>query len=307
MKCIRCGKPGVINLQQGDLCGKCFTEYFQKKVYRTIRKYRLFTKNDTLCFALSGGKDSLTMAYVVSQIARKQKQRMFAIAVDEGIRNYREIQLEDMKRFCKTLGIEYHIFTFEQEYGKTNEQLMDMARKKNIDISQCTLCGILRRRILNREARKLGATKMLVGHNLDDEAQTSLMNLFKGSIELMARLGPAPGAAKHKDFIPRIKPLYFCTNEETEMFTKLKGIKVLYRPCPHRKDSFRMYIDRKLEEIEKDYPGTKTSIIQNMIKIIPMLRKEFSGSSIVECEICGEPSKNSICKSCATLRKLDLL
>jgi len=306
MKCIRCGRPGVIKLQQGSLCGKCFTEYFQKKVYKTIRKYKLFTKRDTLCFALSGGKDSLAVAYVVSKIARERGQRMFAIGVDEGVKNYRELQLEDMKRFCKKLGIEYHIFTFEEEYGKTNEQLMEIARKKDIDISQCTLCGILRRRILNREARNLGATKMVVGHNLDDEVQTSLMNLFKGSIELMARLGPSPGAAKHKNFIPRIKPLYFCTDKETELFTKLQGIKVLYKPCPHRKDSFREYVDRKLEEIEKDYPGTKTSIIQNMIKIIPMLKKEFSRSAIVECEVCGEPSKKRICKSCSTLRKLGI-
>ncbi|MBN1896899.1 MAG: TIGR00269 family protein [Candidatus Aenigmarchaeota archaeon] len=307
MKCILCNRKGEIELQQGHLCEKCFPEYFQKKVYRTIRKYRLFSKDDVLCFALSGGKDSLAVAYVVSQIARKQKQRMFAIGVDEGVKNYREIQLEDMKRFCDGLGIEYHIFRFSDEYGKTNEEMMDIARKKGVDISQCTLCGILRRRILNREARNLGATKMVVGHNLDDEAQTSLMNLFKGSVDLMARLGPASGDSKHKGFIPRIKPLYFCTNEETAAFTRLKGIKVLYKACPHRKDSFREYVDKKIESIEKDYPGTKTSIIQNIIKIVPLIRKEYINSEIKVCRICGEPSRNSTCKSCDTLRKIGLI
>ncbi len=306
MKCILCGKPGVIELQQGPLCRGCFPDYFQKKVFRTVRKFRLFTKEDTLCFAMSGGKDSMAAAYVLSRIGKKQRQRMFAIGVDEGVKGYRELQLKDMKSFCEVLGIEYRIFTFLEEYGKTNEELMAIARKRGVDITQCTLCGILRRRILNREARRLGATKMVVGHNLDDESQTALMNLFKGSVELMARLGPASGASAHEGFIPRIKPLYFCTNEETELFTKLKKIKVLYKPCPHRKESFREYVDKTLERIEDDYPGTKSALIQNMVRLIPMLRREFSESDVMECGSCGEPSKNKFCKSCETLRKLGI-
>lgn len=304
MKCIHCGRPGAIELQQGALCGSCFPEYFQKKVFRTVRKYRLFAKDDVLCFAMSGGKDSMAAAAVLSRIGKKQRQRMFAIGVDEGVKGYREKQLEDMKAFCGELGIEYHIFTFEEEYGKTNEELFRIARKKGVEISQCTLCGILRRRILNREARKLGATRMVVGHNLDDEAQTALMNLTKGSVELMARLGPSSAPGRHRGFIQRIKPLYFCTNGETELYTRLKGIKVLYEPCPHRKESFRQYAEDVLEKMEKDYPGTKSALVQNMLKLIPILRKEFSHSKVLECAECGEPSRNRTCKSCATLSEI---
>ncbi len=305
MKCILCRiGESVITLQQGPLCAECFVRYFQKKVYRTVRKYRMLTKDDVLCFALSGGKDSLAAAYVLSGIAKKQKQRMFAIGVDEGVKGYREVQLDDMRKFCKELGIEYRIFTFREEYGKTNGELMGIARKKGVEISRCTLCGILRRRILNREARKLGATKMVVGHNLDDEAETALMNLTKGSPELMARLGPSPGAAMHEGFIPRIKPLYFCTNAETELFTKLVGIKVLYKPCPHRRESFREYADRTLDKMERDYPGTKSTLVQNMLRLIPVLRKEHSSGKVNECSRCGEPSKGRVCKVCLTLGKL---
>jgi uncharacterized protein (TIGR00269 family) len=306
MRCILCGRPGVITLQQGPLCRRCFPEYFQKKVYRTVRKHNLFSKSDVLCFAISGGKDSLAAAYVLNRIAKRRKQRVFAIGVDEGIPGYRDGQLQDMQRFCKEQGIEYHIFTFREEYGKTNEQLIALARRKGVDISRCTLCGILRRRILNREARCLGATKMVVGHNLDDEAETALMNLFKGSVELMARLGPATGAVKHEGFIPRIKPLYFCSNEETTLYTKLMGIKVTYRACPHRKESYRQYIDDLLRKTELDYPGTKSAIIQNMLRLLPVMKRQFSAGEIRECENCGEPSRNRVCKSCDTLKKLGI-
>jgi uncharacterized protein (TIGR00269 family) len=306
MKCSRCGRPSVVKLRQGALCKGCFLRYFEKKVTGTVRKYKLLEKNDVLCFAMSGGKDSMAAAKVLSGLAARRRQRMFAIGVDEGVKGYRDRQLEDMKAFCEKLSIEYHIFTFEDEYGKTSEELYRLAGKKGVDISQCTLCGILRRRIMNREARRLGASKMVVGHNLDDEAQTALMNLTKGSVELMARLGPSSGPSSNKGFIQRIKPLYFCTNEETALYTKLRGIKVLYGPCPHRKASFRQYAEDIIERMEKDYPSTKTALVQNMLRLIPMLRREFSGKSPVECEECGEPSRNRVCKACETLGKIGL-
>ncbi len=306
MKCILCGKKGTINLQQGPLCGDCFTRYFQKKVYSTIRKYSLFTRNDKLCVACSGGKDSLAILYLINKIAKRQHQPVFALGVDEGVPGYREKQLADMQHFCEKHGIDYVIVSFKEGYGHTIEELMEIARKKKLDISQCTMCGILRRKMLNAEARKFGATKMVVGHNLDDEAETAMMNMFKGSIELMGRLGPVTGAIKHKSFIPRIKPLYFCSNEETALFTKMMGIKVIYRPCPHRKESFRDYVDRSITRIDNDYPGTKTTIIQNMLKLIPLIRKGFSSGKIQECSQCGEPSKGGICKSCDMLNKLGI-
>jgi uncharacterized protein (TIGR00269 family) len=306
MKCSRCGKASVVELRQGKLCRECFLRYFEKKVTGTVRKYKLLGKKDVLCFAMSGGKDSMAVAAVLSAVAARQRQRMFAIGIDEGVKGYRDRQLEDMKAFCRKLSLEYHIFTFRDEYGKTNEELYRLAVEKDVPISQCTLCGILRRRIMNREARKLGATKMVVGHNLDDEAQTALMNLTKGSVELMARLGPASGPSSSNGFIPRIKPLYFCGNEETKLYTKLKGINVLYSPCPHRKASFRQYAEDVIEKMEKDYPGTKTALVQNMLRLIPILRNELPAGDVLECAECGEPSKNRVCKACQTLGKLGI-
>jgi tRNA-5-methyluridine54 2-sulfurtransferase len=306
MACVRCGRASVTKLRQGDLCRDCFLKYFKKKVTGTVRKHMLLGKNDVLCFAMSGGKDSMAVASVLGPLAKQRRQRVFAIGVDEGVSGYRDRQLSDMKEFCRSLGIEYHIFTFRDEYGKTNEELYRLAVKNDVQISQCTLCGILRRRIMNREARRLGATKMVVGHNLDDEAQTALMNLTKGSVELMARLGPSSGPSTHGGFIQRIKPLYFCTNEETALYTKLMGIKVLYAACPHRKASFRQYAEDVIEGMEKDYPGTKTALVQNMLRLIPILRKEFAGGTVIECAECGEPSKNRVCKACMTLRALGL-
>jgi uncharacterized protein (TIGR00269 family) len=183
---------------------------------------------------------------------------------------------------------------------------MKIAKKKHLDISHCALCGILRRRLLNKYAKKLGATKIVVGHNIDDEAQTALMNMFKGGVELAARMGPTTGAAKHPGFVPRVKPLYFCTEAETKMYTKLLKFKVLYKRCPYRQHSYRAFIAGHLDKIERDYKGTKTSIIQNMLQLLPSLKREYSKGKIPACRKCGEPSKQGVCVVCDILGKLGI-
>lgn len=304
--CIICGKTPVIELQQGHLCRDCFIRYLQRKVYKTIRKHRLFSRDDVLCVACSGGKDSLTVLHLVDKLAKKRKQKLFALGVDEGVKGYREKQLEHMRYFCEKHGIDCVIVSFKHEFGHTIEELMKIVRKKRVGISQCALCGILRRRLLNKYAKKLGATRIVVGHNLDDEAQTGLMNMFKGGIELAARMGPTTGAVKHPGFVPRVKPLYFCTEKETTLYTKLLKFRVLYQRCPYRKYSYRAYIARHLDEIDRDYKGTKTSIIQNLLSILPLLKKQYSGGKIPECRHCGEPSKHGVCVVCDTLSKVGI-
>jgi uncharacterized protein (TIGR00269 family) len=306
MRCLSCGKKAVIELQQGGLCGGCFVRYFERKVFKTIRKHRLFGKDDVLCVACSGGKDSLAVLHLVSRIAKRRRQRLFALGIDEGVPGYREKQLGHMEEFCARHGIDCVFVSFRDEFGLTIEELMATAKRKGVRISQCALCGILRRRMLNRYAKRLGATRMVVGHNLDDESQTFMMNVLKGGIELAARMGPVTGASGHEGFVPRVKPLYFCTEAETTLYTKLKGFRVLYRRCPYRKYSYRAYVARHIDGIEKDYKGTKTSIIQTLLKMLPALRKEFPSGKIPACRRCGEPSRGGVCVACGILKELGI-
>jgi len=306
MVCERCGKTEVIRLQQGGLCSSCFQRYFERKVYSTIRKHGLFTKHDRLCVACSGGKDSVAALHLVNKLAKKRRQDVFALSVDEGIDGYRDRQIDDMRSFCDANGIGYAVVSFREEYGHDIGELMEIARNKGMQTSRCALCGVLRRSILNRHAKRLGATRIIAGHNMDDEAQTVLMNLFKGGIELAARMGPSTGAVRHSGFVPRVKPLYYCLEKETEAYAKLMGFRVLYDRCPYRESSYRAYVAGKLDEIEDEHAGTKASIISNLMKILPLLKSHYSVGSIPECSSCGEPSKNPVCLTCRTLRDMGI-
>jgi len=151
--------------------------------------------------------------------------------------------------------------------------------------------------LLNKKAKELKATKLVTGHNLDDEAQNVIMNIFQNHVELLPRLGPRTGIKEDKGFIPRIKPLYFCTEEETRLYSKLNNFPVKYEKCPCRTDAYRKDVANMLDEFEKHHKATKTGIIQSFLKLIPTLKNANKGKVKV-CKKCKEPSSGDVCNAC---------
>src|SRR3989338_7501157 len=204
MTCKNCSiKPVYSQISGVKLCRSCFIKYFEKKVIKTIKKYNLIQNNDKIAVAVSGGKDSLSLLYLLDKYAKKYKnQKLIAILIDEGIETYRPKTIEDAKKLAKELDIELKIYSFKDEFSKPLDKIL-----KELKENACSVCGTFRRYLLNKYARKLDVTKLATGHNLDDEAQSILMNQFKGNIEVSARLGPITGIIKDKKFIRRINKI----------------------------------------------------------------------------------------------------
>src|SRR3989338_1613330 len=110
-----CNQKPVISLLAGEkLCKHHFTEYFENKVFKTIRQFELIDKKENLGVALSGGKDSITVLHILNKLSRQNpKIKICAIAIDEGIKNYRSRTLKKAKDFCKKEKIKLHIFSYE--------------------------------------------------------------------------------------------------------------------------------------------------------------------------------------------------
>src|SRR3989344_3993738 len=184
MTCKFCLEKPVIQLPNSEkkLCKSCFIKYFERKVIKTINKYKLIEKNDHIVVAVSGGKDSLSLLYLLNKYCQKRnnKIKLSALQINEGIKGYRDSSIEDAKKFCKSQRIKLHIASYEKETGKT----LDKVKKKYKDTIACSMCGILRRYLLNKYSRKMKATKLATGHNLDDEAQSIIMNQFRHNIAL---------------------------------------------------------------------------------------------------------------------------
>tara|TARA_Y100000310_G_scaffold338387_1_gene427901 strand:- start:6499 stop:7416 length:918 start_codon:yes stop_codon:yes gene_type:complete len=299
-------------LQHGPLCSKHFVSYFENKVFKTIQKFKLINRDDIICVATSGGKDSLTVLYLVKQYLKRQgmdSTTLTALAINEGIADYREKTLEDLRKFCNDYDVDLTVATFEEHLGATLDEAYPKINKIT-GKKPCNICGVWRRYLLNKYAKKLGATKLVTGHNMDDESQAIMMNMCKANTSLAAKLGPMGGVAAHEGFTRRIKPLYLCSEKETRLYTFLKQWKVEYTECPNVIASYRAEIRDSLNQLEEKYPGTKNGIVKSFLDMLPLLQsrelnKDSKYSGPQTCALCSEPSNATECNACKLKTILD--
>ena len=300
MQC--CPQKPVIMLPSGEsLCKGHFTEYFENKAFKTITKFSLIGKEEHIGIALSGGKDSITLLNILKKLqSRNPKIRLTALAINEGIHGYRDKTLATAKKACEKNGIPLHICSYEKEFGMPLDEMLRV-----LDVKPCTICGIFRRYLLNKKSKELGFTKIATGHNLDDEAQSILMNQFRNDLSASARLGPISGVKENSGFITRIKPLYLCTEKEVATYAFLNGLLDTFTECPNVSKSYRAQVRDMLNGFEAKFPGTKYGIVNSFLQMLPELKERFKNAEMSSCTECGEPASKDKCNACRFTERLE--
>jgi len=213
----------------------------EKVVVDTIKKYGLIRKKDRVVVALSGGKDSTSVLWILKKLGYDVQ----GLLIDLKLGEWSEIHNRKMTAFCDGLGVPLTIVDLKDELGQ-GICFIKAVLKKQKGLTGCSVCGTVKRWILNKWARKLGGDVLVTGHNLDDEAQNVLMNFLKGNVYLGARSSPATGAVgelrsvgsrrasrcRDGGFVQRVKPLFFCAESEIRKFAEGKKFDILYDKCP---------------------------------------------------------------------------
>ena len=107
------------------------------------------------------------------------------------------------------------------------------------------------------------------------------------------------GVKFNEKFAQRVKPLYFCSNNEVRKYAKLMKFPVLLEKCPCSEGVFRCEVRDELGLLGDE---VKRNIVDNFLKTLPKLKKSFVAEEFVECEICKEPSRGKICKFCDLMK-----
>lgn len=299
MNCSYCTKKAVYFQRYSGkhFCKKHFTNFFEKKVRGSIKRFKMIESNDKIAIALSGGKDSVTLTNVLIELYGGRRDLDFiAITVDEGIDGYREKTVEVAREVTKKLGIEHYVVTFNENFNATLDEIAKVGEKL-----PCSYCGVFRKYLLNRVAKDLSATKLATAHNLDDEAQTVLMNFINADLDRLARLIPQK---EQEGLVMRIKPFRELYEKEIVTYGIIKGYPLIFDECPYSYLPIRALVRDFLYDFEKKHPGRKISILRSFEKLYEALKITNPQIELQKCQICGEPSSQKLCQTCKLLDEL---
>lgn len=251
----------------------------------------------TVAVALSGGKDStVALALARRYFLRRRNARVVAVSIDEGIAGYRSATLDQARAATQALGVEHRVVRARDELGVTTDELA--ARRPGVP--PCSFCGVWRRGLLNRAARDVGADVLVLGFNLDDLAQTVLMNLVRGDLDRLVRM--APHRTRQPGLVPRIAPLAQVPEREVYLYARGQGLPFGHEECPHAASALRNRFREVVWQLEDAQPGTRQSLLRTHERLVEVwLRGESSGAP-TRCTSCGEPSSSELCRSCTYLR-----
>ncbi len=303
-ECSFCGRRAVYFQRTAGVnrCDRCFEENIEKRFHRTVTKNDLIEPGDRIVAAVSGGSDSVANLNLIAHYSRFKKVEVISLTIDEGIRGYRDGSIPIARENSNRLDVEHLVISFEEVFGSTLDELAEISQKKD-GPTTCTLCGILRRSLLNQSARELEADKLAVGHNLDDETQTIMLNYVRGDMARLRRLGPK--SEGKKGFVPRIKPLREIKEKEIAIYAMLKDLDIHAETCPYMA-GMRSEVREFVNKMEKNHPTTKFKILRMFDKMKPHLPVKSNSFNLKECKICGEPSADELCRSCELLKNLGI-
>jgi len=229
-----------------------------KKATKAITDFNLIEDGDRVMVGLSGGKDSWALIQMLDVLRQRAPIgfSIVAVNVDSGYEGYQHQQVGDA---CRARGWEFY-----SEHTSIGQVIDD---KLDADATPCSLCARLRRGVLYRLASTVGATKIALGHHLDDFVETLLLNIFfSGALKAM----PASLTSDDGRHVV-IRPLVYVTEAEARAYTRENELPVIGCCCPACGDLSlqRQRVKRLILELEREHPNVKASMIRALGNVMP--------------------------------------
>ncbi|MFB6490580.1 MAG: TIGR00269 family protein [Thermoproteus sp. AZ2] len=309
MLCTSCGKRPAQYFRRSSgerLCLNCLFASIEERVWRTIREEKMIEPGDKVAIAISGGKDSLVLLDVLGRLKKRLRDvELEAFTINEGHPYscfYRMSRADFVRELAEKYGVPYFVFTFKEVFGFTALEVAERIWKRGEHVHMCTIDGVLRRRAMNLIGKKRGWTKIATAHNLDDEAQTVMLNVLMGNIKRFAWY--AAEDSEEKDLIKRIKPLKKVREEEIAIYAYYRGIPLMELECPYVYDNPRYGLKFLLAELEGDMPNVKYNLASFGERLAELVRVE---EGYRRCKYCGAVTARDVCRVCELFEKAGLL
>lgn len=212
-------------------------------VRKAVDDYHMIDVGDKIAIGISGGKDSLTLLYALSNLRRFYPQAfdLCAITADMGFQN---VNFDEIKKLCAILDVEYTVLHTEIA------QIVFDIRKEN---NPCSLCAKMRKGALNDAIKAMGCNKIAYAHHKDDVVETMLMSLiYEGRLHTFS-----PVTYLDHTQITVIRPLIYMNEADVIGFVNKYKVPVMKSACPVDGHTKREYIKQLLRQINLENPGVK--------------------------------------------------
>jgi tRNA 2-thiocytidine biosynthesis protein TtcA len=251
----------------------------RRQVGQAIADYAMIEAGDRVMVCLSGGKDSYTLLDILRQLQATApiEFELVAVNLDQKQPNFPEHVLPT---YLEGLGIEYHII--EQDTYSVVKALTPEGK------TYCPVCSRMRRGALYNFARRIGATKVALGHHLDDIVETLFLNLFHGAT---LKAMPPKLLSDDGDHI-LIRPLAYCREKDIARWAEAQAFPII--PCDlcGSQDGLeRQVIKRMLAEWERAHPARIEKIAGALRRVVPshLMDRELFDFAGLDAERAARP------------------
>jgi len=290
VKCRKCGGPAALELRRHNtaFCAPDFMEFFRNQVREAIRKHRMFTKDEQVLVAVSGGKDSLALWDVLID----EGYRTTGLYLDLGIFEYSVESKARCEKFAAARSVPLIIAAVAEEVGAPVPVIQSVTRRP-----PCSGCGLSKRYLMNRVALEHEIPVVATGHNLDDEAATLFGSVMHWQMDSLPRQSPALPST-HPKLVRRVKPLYRLSELETAAFAFMRKIDYIVEECPFAAGATSIAHKEILSRMEAASPGAKHNFLFGFLDRARPAFERAEGVTLNECARCGQVTTGTICAFC---------
>lgn len=307
MKCRKCQMRASINMRQHKLalCKDHFQQWVLDQTELNIKRYRMFSKQDKILVAVSGGKDSLALWDVLIKLGYQTAGLHINLGID-GLNHYSQRSQEFTEQFAGKRNLNLNVIDIRKEYGHSVTEISSFSGRYKSN--NCAVCGLVKRHTMNKIASEIKYDVLVTGHNLDDEAAVLFSNTLGWDLDLLHRQAPVLPA---KMGLPRkSKPFCRFYEKETAVYSILAGIDYIEDECPYSVGSTSIQHKELLNKIEHDHAGSKLAFY---IKFLNAKNKLFPESDdtksnetpLFTCKTCSQPTtKPGDCSFCRMINSI---
>jgi uncharacterized protein (TIGR00269 family) len=275
-------------------CRDHFLHHCREQVRRAVHDHDMLHPDDRVLVAVSGGKDSLALWDLLTDLGYHADGLYLGLGIDE----YSDESARHARTFAERRNLELHVVDLAADHGFTVPQAAASTHR-----APCGACGLSKRHVFNAVALEHGYDVVATGHNLDDEAAVLLGNVLRWETGYLGRQHPVLPAAG--GFARKVKPLVRMGEREMAAYCVLRGIEYQVEECPMAEGNRHLGYKELLNGLEARSPGSKAAFL---FGFVDRVHDRFADDAHEEradlgaCEVCGAPTTGDVCAFCR-LRK----